>query len=226
MTLRSTLVLLACALAPAVVAYQTAVSSPENPPPPRTGPVLWAAPARDSAKLDRPPNLAAVAIGPGGVGLAVGAGNRAWRTEDGGFSWSALPGAAPAVSGVFLGRDGLALAAAGRGRILRSLAGGTDWTEVRPVGEKRIFRFNFVGGRTAYAVGDATLLRSDDSGETWTELDVPAQWWDDVAFVDEQHGWLVGGGGYGAVQPMRRRPVPVAAVEVAGPLVAAGAGQD
>jgi photosystem II stability/assembly factor-like uncharacterized protein len=197
MTVRSTLLLLACALAPAIVAYRTVASGPESPPPPRTGPVLWAAPERDSAKLDQPPNLVAVATAPGGIGLAVGAGNRAWRTEDGGQSWMALPGAAPGVWGVALGRDNLALVAAGRGRILRSLDGGTDWREVRPAGTERVYRFNFafVGDRTVYGVSDAILLRSDDSGESWTKLDVPDQAWGDVAFVDERHAWLVGGGG-------------------------------
>jgi photosystem II stability/assembly factor-like uncharacterized protein len=195
MTLRSTLVLMACALAPAIVAYRSAVSSPANPPAPRSGPVVWAAPERENAELDRPADLSAIATVPGGFGLAVGSGNRAWRTEDGGRTWTVLPGAAPAVAGVALRRDGLALTAARRGRILRSQADGTDWTEVRTAGEKRIFRFTFVGERTVYAVGEAILLRSHDSGESWTELDVPDQWWDDVAFVDERHGWLVGGGG-------------------------------
>jgi photosystem II stability/assembly factor-like uncharacterized protein len=191
MTVRSTLVLLACALAPAIVAYQTAVSSPENPPPPRTGPVLWAAPEREIAA---PRSISSIAIGSGGLGLAMGSSNNAWRTDNGGRTWTALPGAPPAVS-VALRRDHLALVAAGRGRVLRSLDGGTEWTEVRPAGKESIFRFTFVGEQTVYGVGDAILLRSDDSGETWTKLDVPDQRWDDVAFVDERHGWLVGGGG-------------------------------
>jgi uncharacterized protein len=52
-----------------------------------------------------------------------------------------------------------------------------------------------------------------------------SRWW----LARYQYGpaeWLWRSATYGAVQPMRRRPVPVAAVEVAGPLVAAGAGQD
>jgi photosystem II stability/assembly factor-like uncharacterized protein len=209
MTVRSTLLLLACALAPAIVAYRTAASA-ENPPPPRTGPVLWAEPERDSAKLDRPPDLRAVATKPGGVALAVGssigngAGNRAWRTEDGGRTWTALPSPAPYVSSAGMREDGLTLVSTDRGRILRSLAGGADWTEVRPPADWRtearpaggwdIFRLAFVGERTVFGAGGA-LLRSDDSGETWTKLDVPEQRWYDVAFVDEQHAWLVGGGG-------------------------------
>lgn len=214
MTLRSTLVLLVCALVPALVRYRTAASNPANPPPPRAGPVVWAEPERDSAELDLvrrqprssswPPMLRAIATGQSGLGLAVGAGNRAWRTEDGGRTWTVLPSADQEFYDVDLRGDGVALATAVSGRILRLLPGDAEWTEVRPSGDGMIYRLTFIRERTAFGAGvgrtrdDGTgglVVRSDDSGETWTELDVPEQWWNDVAFGDEQHGWLVGGAG-------------------------------
>jgi photosystem II stability/assembly factor-like uncharacterized protein len=214
MTLRSTMVLLACALAPALVAYRAAPANYVNPPPPRAGPVLWAEPERDSAELDLvrrqprssswPPALRALATGQGGLGLAVGDGNRAWRTEDGGHTWTVLPGVEQTVYDVDIRGDGVALVAALSGRILRLLAGDAEWTEVRPAGDGLIYRLTFVGERTVFGAGvgrtrddgfGGLVVRSDDSGETWTELDVPEQWWNDVAFIDEQHGWLVGGAG-------------------------------
>jgi photosystem II stability/assembly factor-like uncharacterized protein len=205
LTLRSTLLLLACALAPATVAYRAAARA-TNPPVPRTGPVVWA--AADFAG-ERPSGqrgqLLAVASGSSGLLLAAGGGpprdpiaHRAWRSDDGGRSWTATATADPdqSVAALALRGDGLALAATMQRRILRSTDAGSEWTAVvAPPAGGIVRQFALVGEETVYAIG-GRVVRSDDSGETWVELDVPrGPWyvaWSDIAFADQRHGWLVG----------------------------------
>ena len=85
------------------------------------------------------------------------------------------------------------------GAIVRTEDGGKSWTQQRMNGVDLLADVVVAEGDTLFAVGSpGAILRSDDSGATWVRQQSPDPYrlrLNRVAFVDANHGWVVGDSG-------------------------------
>lgn len=119
-----------------------------------------------------------------------------WKTTDGGDTWTPIHERLPENTidcqlrdvkfldedhGFAVGTDGL---------LLETTDAGETWVR-RNANTDRWLRAIHVNGDVIHVAGKAVLLRSEDSGKTWSTLPIPEQRkLIDVAFVDENHGWI------------------------------------
>lgn len=117
-----------------------------------------------------------------------------WRTGDGGTTWDPIglrpPGGEPIASVAFSSpTTGVLFNAAGT--LMRSVDGGA-WTPIAGPGFSG--RLVHTRGHVLWIVSDA-VARSTDDGATWTPVAVPPAAFDDIAFSDDLHGWLISSDG-------------------------------
>ncbi|MBW8889962.1 MAG: hypothetical protein JF616_19575 [Fibrobacteres bacterium] len=137
-------------------------------------------------------------------GYAVGNSGHAYRTDDGGATWTdrgrtrinriySVRFTSPDTG--FLAGD--TSSNFGLVAILKTVDGGRDWSPVSPPGLTT--RFNsiaFTGSRTGYAVGDTgIILKTFDGGDSWSMIStaVTTEWLHDARFLDSATGIAVGG---------------------------------
>ena len=108
------------------------------------------------------------------TGYAVGAYGQAFRTADGGASWSSMGAALPNPEGLhynaIAGGEGNTLAIAGEaGRVYRSNDGGGSWKGSETGYSGQLYGVLFTGrSLLAYGFG-GHVFRSEDNGATWRE---------------------------------------------------------
>ena len=108
------------------------------------------------------------------TGYAVGAYGQAFRTADGGASWTSMGAALPNPEGLhynaIAGGSGKLLAIAGEnGRVYRSEDGGGSWKSGETGYTGQLYGVLFTGrSLLAYGFG-GHVFRSEDNGATWRE---------------------------------------------------------
>jgi len=120
-----------------------------------------------------------------------------YATEDGGLTWSAVPGSnASILRGIVTIEFHDRLTGwAGGGAVMKTTDGGRTWTT--QVEMATIREFFILDDMSVIGVGKGSILRTVDGGETWTEVapadgrivDLRA-----VHFTDPEHGWTAGMG--------------------------------
>lgn len=141
--------------------------------------------------------------------IVVGYAGKILDTRDGGRSWTVRPsGTDDALLKVQLvdGKTGWAVGQSGT--ILRTTDGGATWTKQKSGTDVSLFSVFALSAERAIAVGDkSTIVETRDGGATWTARKYEAKdtgltaeeetvsqepSFYDVAFVDDQTGWIVG----------------------------------
>ena len=120
-----------------------------------------------------------------------------YATEDGGLTWSAVPGS---NSSILRGIVTIEFADkqtgwAGGGAVMKTEDGGRNWT--MQVETATVREFFIQDAMSVIGVGKTSILRTVDGGATWTDVapaderivDLRA-----VHFIDPLHGWIAGMG--------------------------------
>ncbi len=147
---------------------------------------------------------------------------RIWRSDDGGKKWRVVSTTGPAYwqENLKIFNKSICVATAGTscygglepvGDMRFSSDMGATW-KVRP-NQAAMFGTFLVNDSTAWAVGyssgnDRSVLRTSDYGDTWTAYRCgiePGSNFDDLYFVNDTLGYIVGDGIYRTVPPL---PVP------------------
>lgn len=156
-------------------------------------------------------------------GWAVNSDGNIIKTEDGGRTWviqQSLPG-------VYLRSIAFADESVGwvgtltrNRRLYRTTNGGLNWNEVRPLPASApvaVCGISVVDASTVYASGTnrpndvPAMMKTIDGGVTWSAWDMAAHAsiLIDTYFVDEMHGWVVGGKAAEATPTTRDKLKPV-----------------
>ncbi len=130
-------------------------------------------------------------------GLCVGEFGTVLHTDDGGTSWTLVPGTwtvLPQLSDVLM-LDALTAIAVGEGeRLYRSTDGGATWTPVSAPGGLPLDDIARAGTDLVVVGAGGTVLRSSDDGLTWTAM--PFSGDDHLTrsyWLDGQRGFVVSG---------------------------------
>jgi len=108
------------------------------------------------------------------AGYAVGAYGQAFRTADGGASWTSMGAALPNPEGLHYnaiagGPENLLAIAGEAGRVYRSTDGGSSWKSSETGYSGQLYGVLFTGrSLLAYGFG-GHVFRSEDNGVTWRE---------------------------------------------------------
>jgi len=126
-------------------------------------------------------------------GWACGNGGVAYRTTDGGLTWSGVstPGGATMSSIWFTDLlNGWSVAI--NGRIVRSTDGGQSWALAWDA-DDYLSTIQFLDALEGWAIGGDTFLHTTNGGLTWSASSVPGGTWSHGArFFDSLHGVSVG----------------------------------
>ncbi len=119
------------------------------------------------------------------------------RTQDGGSFWSFVYNENAHLSDIEFIDSQNAVATGYNGLILKSTNGGLNWSEKRNDNvnqfENAIFSSNLEGWVVASNYIDS-IYHTADGGETWEGEKIGSKlFWHDVAFMDADTGWVVGG---------------------------------
>ncbi len=132
-------------------------------------------------------------------GWAGGNGGVAYRTTDGGLTWSAVTTPAGSTIRSIWFIDPLNGFAVGiNGRIIRSTDGGQTWTLAHQAtgAIPYLSTIQFLTPQLGWAIGGSTFLKTTDGGFTWVPSSVPPGTWSHGArFFDAQTGISVGESG-------------------------------
>ncbi len=135
------------------------------------------------------------------------AGNRIYRTTNGGRSWvlqTPSRGLADApdvvLNDVQFVSQNVGWVVGSEGSIYATRNGGTTWTRQTTSTKYNLFKMTFLNENVGYVCGGnleaGIILKTTDGGTTWRRQLVPADGaLRGIAFVDEQNGWTVGNGG-------------------------------
>jgi photosystem II stability/assembly factor-like uncharacterized protein len=127
-------------------------------------------------------------------GWAVGDSGAIVATDDGGNSWSLLPGATTnSLRGVDALASGTVWAVGKGGAILKSLAGG-PFTRISSGTTQDLYAVRFINELKGWAAGDDVLISTADGGTTWTPvaLSVSSNFFLTIVFVNDLTGWVSG----------------------------------
>ena len=77
--------------------------------------------------------------------------------------------------------------------LLRTTDGGESWDETDTLTYGRFMAITFLNNDTGFVVGGNSILRTNDCGENWITLGPHLSvGYNDVFFLDDMHGWVVG----------------------------------
>jgi photosystem II stability/assembly factor-like uncharacterized protein len=129
--------------------------------------------------------------------LLMGASNKIMRSSNGGVTWNEVASTGNLVSEITFTDAQTGFAAINDGRVLKSTDGGMSWA---PVLERTNYRFAgvYLDGLSAWAVAEFidSAFSTQDGGATWTSHKLPYNtFWQDVAFMDADTGYISGGSG-------------------------------
>jgi len=130
--------------------------------------------------------------------IAVGDSGAAWRTLDGGVTWSAATIGAPGLALRDVAGRGLAMLAVGdAGQLVASDDGGGHWSAATAPGAPALFAAAIPSDSVSVAGGaQGALLRSTDAGAHWDAIaSGTAQTLRALRFTDAAHGWALGDAG-------------------------------
>lgn len=135
------------------------------------------------------------------------AGNRIYRTTNGGRSWvlqtpsRGLTDAPDVVlNDVFFINQTTGWVVGSEGTIYVTRNGGITWTKQTTSTKTNLYKIIFLSANVGYVCGGnleaGIILKTTDGGTTWRRQLVPADGaLRGIAFSDEQNGWTVGNGG-------------------------------
>ena len=145
-----------------------------------------------------------------------------WRSSDGGRSWSVFSTTGPAYwqENLKFIRNSFCVATAGTsciggtdaaGDVRFSSDGGRTWT-LRNIGQAMFGTF-ILNDSTAWAAGfEQSVYRTSDYGKTWTPFRcglAPGSDFDDIFFINDTTGFVVGDGIYRTVRPQSAPSITV-----------------
>lgn len=138
-------------------------------------------------------------------GIAVGAGGRILRSNDGGVQWTRVSSPVSRDFNKVFFIDELNVIVAGgrqadsaqteKQTILKSSDGGLSWGAVHDQNGSWLNSIHFFNSTTGFAVGDnGTILKTINAGNTWTTAASPIQRdFNSIWFTDVNNGFIVGG---------------------------------
>lgn len=133
------------------------------------------------------------------VGGKTGSGI-AFKTTDGGDSWTTLTGFLPLGTGIL--RDiscingSICYAVGDGGEVIRTASGGTSWTAQDSTTSANLLSVSAISSSSAWAVGALGVIRKTTNGSTWTNPGSPASnTFYGVDFTSSSIGALVGASG-------------------------------
>jgi photosystem II stability/assembly factor-like uncharacterized protein len=125
-----------------------------------------------------------------------------YRTTDGGKTWIKVLSVDSQITGIYFVDKQNGWLCGGDGLVARTTDGGATWsTTVKPTTTHLIGIF-FINREKGWVVGSgSTILYTSDGGTSWKKSTVSGVLGSpplaSVSFVDELHGWAVGGNGEG-----------------------------
>lgn len=115
------------------------------------------------------------------------------KTENGGTSWFPVS-AYPAKKMQFIS-DSVGFIADYDGNVYKTNNGGRQWIQIRKGYSDYVYSMFFLNEQKGFIVGRYNYLSmTKDGGKTWTEPDMndfQFSWFTDIAFTDENHGYLL-----------------------------------
>ncbi|HUI28564.1 MAG TPA: YCF48-related protein, partial [Candidatus Kryptonia bacterium] len=124
-------------------------------------------------------------------GATVGNAGTLLLTMDGGVSWQPVGTGVAADLAAVDGNAELLVAVGNGGAILRSTDAGLTWQTVASDSNADLVDVSVVSATEVWAVGERTVLHSTDGGWSWSHGAATVVLLG-VAFVDPNHGWVVG----------------------------------
>ena len=80
--------------------------------------------------------------------------------------------------------------------LLHTVNGGNTWQEVSKPPDSACYAITFIDSLTGFSEGENVVYRTIDGGENWQAQTIDSEvhfGLTDIYFIDEQHGWAVGG---------------------------------
>lgn len=137
-------------------------------------------------------NLEAVSFADQNIGWAVGWNGLCIKTTDGGNTWFELEtGVSSTLWDVcFVDENKGWITTASNNQLLHTTNGGNTWTITTFPVELRTIQF--LSDRLGFISGSGQLLKTTDGGNTWNVYVTPDGASNDMEFIDERIGFLVG----------------------------------
>ena len=125
-----------------------------------------------------------------------------YRTTDAGRTWTKTLSVDSKIMGIYFVDNQNGWLCGGQGFIARTNDGGLTWSTVSKPTTNDLTSIFFIGKEKGWVVGSgSTILYTTDGGTSWKKSAVSgvlgAPPLASVSFVDELHGWAVGGNGEG-----------------------------
>ncbi len=93
--------------------------------------------------------------------------------------------------------DSTLIAVGPKGGIIKSEDGGLSWYPIKVNLIKDLYSVCFITDSLGYVAGDNIVMRTRDGGKTWETVMATIDYYTDIYFKDENHGWVVGA--YGTI---------------------------
>ncbi|MCF8308780.1 MAG: hypothetical protein K9I68_07225 [Bacteroidales bacterium] len=127
-----------------------------------------------------------------------------YATRNGGVSWTekTLPEIGFIPRAVAFAGDSKGWITGSDGVVLHTTDAGQSWSRQETPVSNSLYAIETVGTNKVYLAGSSVLLVSTDAGSSWQPLISEPDdfgWLSDVAFADDNHGWLVTAGGEGKI---------------------------
>ena len=127
------------------------------------------------------------------TGIAVGEGGTAYRTTDGGSTWSSLTtGSGETLRDVSFTHAGIGYAVGINGTILQTTDYGSTWVSLSSPAENVLLGVSTADDTTAYVVGQAGgAWRTTDTGTNWVYVGLGGRGNSDIWFTGKYTGFAV-----------------------------------
>jgi photosystem II stability/assembly factor-like uncharacterized protein len=136
--------------------------------------------------------LSGVTFADNSNGIVVGNLGTAYRTTDGGFTWSPLnTGTSEPLMDVSFANMNIGYAVGENGTVLRTADFGDNWASINGVTTRDLYGVSTPDDSTVFVAGQAgSVLRSIDNGITWQAVNTGGQTNYDIWFATKDTGFV------------------------------------